>query len=110
MATNFRNIVGKEIGTERVAVYTVPAATSTTAVIGMNIANLTDSMVNCSIEVGDEASNIGFLVKDMPIAPNTSMKPIGKGEKIVLDATNVLYVTADQTASLDVILSIVEIV
>ena len=109
MATNFRNIVGKEIGTERVAVYTVPAATSTT-VIGMNIANLTDSMVNCSIEVGDEASNIGFLVKNMPIAPNTAMKPIGKGEKIVMDAGNVLYITADQTASLDVIISLVEIV
>ena len=31
------------------------------------------------------------------------MKPIGKGEKIVLDATNVLYVTSTQTASLDVI-------
>ena len=76
----------------------------------MNIANLTDSIVTCSIEIGDEASNIGFLVKDMPIAPNTSMKPIGKGEKIVLDATNVLYITADQTASLDAILSIVEIV
>ena len=109
MATNFRNIVGKEIGTERVAVYTVPAATSTT-VIGMNIANLTDSMVNCSIEVGDEASNIGFLVKNMPIAPNTAMKPIGKGEKIVLDATNTLYVKSDTTESLDVILSLVEIV
>ena len=46
----------------------------------------------------------------MPIAPNSSMKPIGKGEKIVLDATNVLYVTSNQTDSLDVILSIVEIV
>ena len=109
MATNFRNIVGKEIGTQRVSVYTVPAATSTT-VIGMNLANLKDSMVSCSIEIGDEASNIGFLIKDMPIAPNTAMKPIGKGEKIVLDAGNVLYVTADTTASIDVILSIVEIV
>tara|TARA_Y200000002_G_scaffold363_1_gene342 strand:+ start:9558 stop:9887 length:330 start_codon:yes stop_codon:yes gene_type:complete len=109
MATNFKNIVTKDIGTQRVIVYTTPAATSTT-VIGMNIANLTDSIVTCSIEIGDEASNIGFLVKDMPIAPNTSMKPIGKGEKIVLDATNVLYITADQTASLDAILSIVEIV
>jgi hypothetical protein len=46
----------------------------------------------------------------MPIAPNSALKPIGKGEKVVLDAGNVLYVTADQTASLDVILSIVEIV
>jgi hypothetical protein len=46
----------------------------------------------------------------MPIAPNTAMKPIGKGEKIVMDAGNVLYITADQTASLDVIISLVEIV
>jgi len=38
------------------------------------------------------------------------MKPIGKGEKIVLDAGNVLYVTSDTTESLDVILSLVEIV
>ena len=109
MATNFRNIIGKEIGTQRVAVYTTPAATSTT-IIGMNIANLTDSMVNCTLELGDEGSSIGTIIRNMPIAPNTAMKPIGKGEKIVLDATNVLYVTADQTASLDVILSIVEIV
>ncbi len=109
MATNFKNIIGKEIGTQRVAVYTVPAATSTT-VIGMNIANLTENMVSCNIEVGDEASNIGFLIKEMPIAPNSALKPIGKGEKVVLDAGNILYVTADQTASLDVILSIVEIV
>ena len=109
MATNFRNIIGKEIGTQRVAVYTTPAATSTT-IIGLNIANLTDSMVNCTMELGDEASSIGTLIRNMPIAPNTAMKPIGKGEKIVMDAGNVLYITADQTASLDAILSIVEIV
>ena len=36
MATNFKNVVTKEIGTQRVAVYTTPAATSTT-IIGMNI-------------------------------------------------------------------------
>ena len=82
MATNFKNIIGKEVGTSRVAVYTTPAATS----------------------------SIGVLIKGMPIPPNTAMKPIGKGEKIVLDAGNVLYVTSDTTESLDVILSLVEIV
>lgn len=109
MATNFKNVIGKDIGTERVAVYTVPPATSTT-VIGMNLANLTNGIVKATIEIADEASSIGVMVKDMPIPPNTSLKPIGKGEKIVLDANNVLYVTTDQTASVDVILSIVEIV
>jgi len=109
MATNFKNIIGKEIGTQRVAVYTTPAATSTT-IIGMNVANLTGSMVSVDIEIGDEASSIGHMIKGMPIPPNTAMKPIGKGEKIVLDATNTLYVTSDTTESLDVILSLVEIV
>ena len=109
MATNFKNIIGKEVGTSRVAVYTPPAATSAT-VIGMNIANLTSGMVSATLEVGDEASSIGVLIKGMPIPPNTAMKPIGKGEKIVLDAGNVLYVTSDTTESLDVILSLVEIV
>ena len=108
MATNFKNIIGKEIGTQRVAVYTTPAATSTT-VIGMNIANLTGSMVSVDIEIGDEASSIGYMIKGMPIPPSTAMKPIGKGEKIVLDASNTLYVTSDTTESLDVILSLVEI-
>jgi hypothetical protein len=109
MATNFKNIIGKEIGTQRVAVYTTPAATSTT-IIGMNVANLTGSMVSVDIEIGDEESSIGYMIKGMPLPPNTAMKPIGKGEKIVLDATNTLYVTSDTTESLDVILSLVEIV
>ena len=59
MATNFKNIIGKQIGTERVAVYTTPAATSTT-IIGMNIANLTGSMVSCNIEIGDEVVPLGI--------------------------------------------------
>jgi hypothetical protein len=76
----------------------------------MNVANLTGSMVSVDIEIGDEASSIGYMIKGMPLPPNTAMKPIGKGEKIVLDATNTLYVTSDTTESLDVILSLVEIV
>ena len=108
MATNFKNIMGKQIGTERVVVYTVPAATSTT-IIGMNIANLTGSMVTADIEIGDEGSSIAHMIKGMPTF-NIPMKPIGKGEKIVLDATNTLYVKSDTTDSLDVILSLVEIV
>ena len=66
--------------------------------------------ITSDIEIGDEASSIGYMIKGMPIPPSTAMKPIGKGEKIVLDATNTLYVRSDTTESLDVILSLVEIV
>ena len=96
MATNFKNIIGKEIGTQRVAVYTVPVATSTTP--GMNIANPNQKYGSRNIEVGDEASNIGFLIKEMhQINP---IEALGKGEKVVLDAGNVLYVTADPNSIL----------
>ena len=59
MATNFRNIVGKEIGTQRVPVYTVPAATSTT-VIGMNLANLKDSMVSVVLKLATKLVTLDF--------------------------------------------------
>jgi hypothetical protein len=46
----------------------------------------------------------------MPIPPNSTLKPIGKGEKIIMQAGDTLYVEADKTESLDVITSLVEIV
>ena len=74
--------------------------------------NLTDEIPKNEnhIITANEGSSIAHMIKGMPIPPNTAMKPIGKGEKIVLDATNTLYVKSDTTDSLDVILSLVEIV
>jgi hypothetical protein len=44
------------------------------------------------------------------IPPNASLKVLNGGEKIILAATNILYVQADIDASLDCVMSFVEIV
>lgn len=110
MATNFKNVISKEVGTVRVPVYTSPAATRAT-IIGMSLANLTDSIVQASILIADsDSSTQGYVVKNVPIPPNTALKPIGKGEKIVLNPLDELLVECDKTDGLDVITSLVEIV
>jgi hypothetical protein len=109
MATNFKNVITKEVGTVRVAVYTTPPANNTT-VIGLSVANITDSIVSASILIGDSGSSVGYLVKEMPIPANSTLKPIGKGEKIIMQAGDTLFVESNITDSLDVITSLVEIV
>jgi hypothetical protein len=110
MATNFKNVITKEVGTVRVPAYTAPGSTKTT-IIGISIANITSSMVSCSLLIGDgDGSAVGYYFKDVPLAPNSTLKPIGKGEKIVLEAGDTLFVEANKTDALDVITSLVEIV
>lgn len=110
MATNFKNVIEKDIGTVRVSVYTTPPANNTT-VLGLSLANTTDSVVTASVLLGDgDGSSIAFLVKEMPIPPNSTFKPFGKGEKMIMQANDVLYVESNITDSIDVILSMVEIV
>ena len=107
MATFFKNKVVKEIGKVNVPIYEVgPSARAT--VIGL--ANLTESVVSASVQIADDTSVTGYYIKDVLIPPNASLKVLNGGEKIILAATNILYVKADIDASLDCVMSFVEIV
>jgi len=109
MATFFKNKVVKEIGKVNVPIYEVgPSARAT--VIGLSLANLTESVVSASVQIADDTSVTGYYIKDVLIPPNASLKVLNGGEKIILAATNILYVQADIDASLDVVMSFVEIV
>jgi len=110
MATNFKNVIAKDIGTVRTPIYTTPAANNTT-VLGLSLANTTDGVITASVLLGDgDGSVVAYLVKDMPIPPNSTFKPFGKGEKMIMRADDVLYVESNLNDSIDVILSMVEIV
>jgi len=109
MATFFKNKVVKEIGTIDVPIYEVGPSTRAT-VIGMSLANLTSSVVSASVKISDDTSVTGFYLKDILIPPNSTLKVLNGGEKIILAATNTIYVVADIDASLDCVMSFVEIV
>ena len=109
MATNFRNSVTKSIGTITTPVYTADVGSYTT-VIGMVLANLTESVVQASVTLTATPDSVtGYIVKDVLIAPNSSLRVLNSGEKLIVASQNSLNVQSNINDSLDCVLSYVEI-
>lgn len=109
MATFFRNKVVKEVGTEAVRALETDGNTRST-IIGLSLANLTDSAIFASVSVLDDTSTLGYFMKDVIVPPNSSLRALSAGEKLILAPSNQLYVEANSDASLDAVISYVDIV
>ena len=104
MANDFKN--AQNVGVTTVAtVYTAPAA-KTSIILELDIANTSASAVTVSAEVVDtSASTDAYIVKDAPVPVGASLQVVS-GQKIILEATDLIRVTASGTC--DVICSILE--
>jgi|TARA_B110000977_G_scaffold198164_1_gene282396 hypothetical protein len=109
MATQFKNKVVTEIGSTRIIALETDASTKST-IIGLNMANITDFVVFASVLVKSDDSVIGYLLKDTAIPPNSSLKVLSAGEKLILAPSNQLYLVADQDEAYDAVISYVDIV
>jgi hypothetical protein len=109
MATTFRNKVVTEIGTETQEVLSTNENTRTT-VVGFSLANLTDGVVLVDVTLRDESSVTGYYAKELILPPNTSLRVLNGGEKLILTPNNNLYVRSNVDESIDCVLSTVEIV
>lgn len=101
MANTFKKVTSADIGTTEVTVYTVPADT-TTVIIGFMLANTTSSMVYADIAVSGTV-----LGETIPIPVGSSLSALDG--KMVVEAADTIKVTSSDGASIDVILSIMEI-
>jgi hypothetical protein len=109
MPTIFKHAVNTEIGTTPVDVLQIPSGVRAT-VIGCNIANVTDyDTVVIDIYVVDEASTQAHYVKGLVIPPNTSVKVVTQGEKLILPASSGIRIVSDTPSSIDTTISYVEI-
>lgn len=109
MPTIFRHAVHTDIGTTPVDVVQIDEGVRAT-VIGMNLANTTDyDTVVADVFVIDEFSTQGFYVRGLIIPPNTSVKVITQGEKLILPATSGIRIVTDTPDSIDATISYVEI-
>lgn len=109
MATFFRTKVVKNIGTTAVdALQTVDNNRFT--IIGCNLANLIDDPVTIDIFVVDNTSTAGYYVKGIMLAPNSSLKVITNGEKLILSEQCGLRIVSNTDNSIDAIISYAEIV
>jgi hypothetical protein len=109
MPTVFKHAVTTEIGITPVDVLDIPAGVRAT-VIGCNIANVTDyDTVAVDVYVIGADTTLSYYVKQIPIPPNTSLKVITNGEKLILPESTGLRIVSDVENSLDATISYVEI-
>jgi hypothetical protein len=109
MATTFKNVVVPNIGTTREEVLTTNENARVT-VVGFSLANTTGGTVLVDVELQDAASTTGYYAKEIVVPPNTSLRVLNGGEKLILTPDNNLFVTSNVDDSIDAILSTVEIV
>lgn len=108
MANTFKLITDTAVGTSAATVYTCPASTATT-VIGLSLANIISTSITADIQVENNDGDNIYIVKDAPIPIGGALVAIGGDQKLVLNESDVLKVTASDASSIDVALSILEI-
>lgn len=107
MANTFKNSFQQAVGQTETTIYTAGSGVQAT-VIGMTVANITNSDVKANVFVNSSGTNY-FLVRNATIEPGSALVPIGGDQKLVLEATDYLRVQSDTASSLDVVLSVLEI-
>jgi hypothetical protein len=109
MPTTFRHSVNKGIGTDAVDVVQIPIGLRAT-VIGCNLSNATEyDTINVDVWVVSEDSVAAHYIRGLTIPPNSAVKLITNGEKLILPETAGLRIKSDTAASLDAVISYVEI-
>lgn len=109
MATVFKHSVVTDIGTTPVDVLQIPEGVRAT-VIGCNLANVTeDDTIVVNIFIVDEFSTEAYYAKGLVIPPNSTLKVITQGEKLILPETAGIRIVSDTEESIDATVSYVEI-
>jgi hypothetical protein len=109
MPTVFKHALVTQIGTNPTDVVEIGAGVRAT-VIGCNLANVTEyDTVVVDIQVVGADTTVAYYVKGLAIPPNTSVKVITQGEKLILPAETELRMVSDTADSVDATVSYVEI-
>ena len=111
MANTFKSVTSGSIGTTLTNVYSCPAST-TTIILGAAMANTDNNPIGGSIKLKQDGTSAGqddvFVVKAAPVPVGSSVEVMA-GNKVVLQASDVLQFQSDTATSLDVVVSILEI-
>ena len=112
MANTFKLKTKAGIDASLVTIYTVPGSTKT-VIIGLTIANVKGSSVTADAQIvtasssGENADNV-YIAKSIPLPAGSSIE-IMAGNKIVLEAGDIVKVKSSVTDGVDAILSVMEI-
>jgi hypothetical protein len=109
MPTQFKHSLVTQVGTSPVDVVEIGGGVRAT-VIGCNLANVTDyDTVVANVQIVGADTTVSYYVKNIAIPPNTALKVITQGEKLILPENTSLRITSDISDSIDATVSYVEI-
>ena len=104
MANEFTN--AQKVGVTTVQTVYTAAAGKTCIMLELDIANTTSAVVEASVQIFDTSETTSaYIVKNAPVPAGGSLMVIA-GQKIVLEATDIVKVTA--TGAVDVVAAILE--
>jgi acetyltransferase-like isoleucine patch superfamily enzyme len=110
MANTFTRKLSRSVGTSATEIgsYTVPSAT-TTVVVGLSVTNRTGSAITANVFIQDSGVANTFVVVNAPISSGSSLVVGGGDQKLVLITGDKVFVQSSASASLDAVMSIMEI-
>ena len=108
MANDFKNAISVGVGTSDVSVYPAPPAKAS-ILIEVDVANKHTAAITASVKVQDTSNSSAnaYLVKDAPIPVGGTLQAVA-GQKIVLEATDIVKVVSSVANSADVVCSVLE--
>ena len=112
MANTFKLKTKAGIDTSLVSIYTVPADTKT-IVLGLTISNVQGGSVTADAQIvtassSGENADDAYIIKSVPLPAGSSIEVMA-GNKLVLEAGDVVKVKGSVTNAVDALLSIMEI-
>ncbi len=111
MANTFNSVTSGSVGTTLTNVYTCPGST-TTIILGASLANTNSNPIGGSVKLAKTGAGSGaddvFIVKQAPIPVGSSIEVMA-GNKVVMEAADILQFQSDTSSSLDVTISMLEI-
>ena len=111
MANTFNSVTSGSVGTTLTNVYTCPGST-TTIILGASLANTNSNPIGGSVKLAKTGAGSGaddvFIVKQAPIPVGSSIEVMA-GNKVVMEAADILQFQSDTSCSLDVTVSMLEI-
>lgn len=109
MPSVFKHSLVTQIGTVPTDVVEIGTGVRAT-IIGCNLANVTEyDTVVADVQVVGADTTVSYYIKGLAIPPNTAVKVVTQGEKLILPQNTNLRITTDTADSIDATVSYVEI-
>ena len=109
MANAFKSGGSNTIGLSKTTIYTAPALTTST-VIGLSLANVltTETTIKVDVILG-KGANEYYIIRGAPVMAGGTLIVVGGDQKLVLETGNTVKVVSSIAASVDAIISVLEV-